>query len=357
MLVGPFNEQTGDLLESAKSVSIVFENQSVIEVSLSHQKVFDFGELPLKIGYLVGANTKRREYYFDSGQVSIYVLEAPNTVSVTFQIYDYSGQVSSQAFLETSKQLHGKTVLIERKPVSTNMQVMLHMEKYEVYTLTLQSEDVTYSFGTYVAIESGFDTLPVYTWGFPENVRLAYRYLRIGYERQGQDIAINYQDLMDETLSVTCNLYNWTDGSLLYTSTVENQSNIQFVIQGEDYGITNQTSLKAVLEIQHETFGSFNYVLLIHAEAPSATLPFDLSILGDWIIPAWTIFPIVIIFAFASSTSALTSHVGAVLAVIITAILAYIGWVSIPSAIIVLCLALAILYALAMGRRKVEIAI
>ena len=255
---------------------------------------------------------------------------------------------SDNTFLEARSYVDGSRQTIERKVANgktSSLQLLLQIGRsYEIY---LVGSDFEYSFGLFLANGSGM-TLTVGAITFSTRVKLTYRYVRAEASRpNATTIIVNYEDTLQNT-TITHLYIKLRNGTVAYYAN-STADTVQYQWTQAD----NTTDYFIELQIVHGELGTFWYKQALPA-MPTQTLPFDLSGLGTWQIPATQIFPVCLILIVAAIFSSLNSGAGAVITCLFAGIIWYIGWLNVSGAIMAAALGLSILYAFGRGAKKYD---
>jgi hypothetical protein len=294
-----------------------------------------------------------REYYLGTTETSgTYYIYASSTVQLSN--YEFSiralGGVSIGNLMTASRIIGGATQIVEQFPIDSLNNVVFALEPNTVYSLTLSGNGVTaYSFGNVVTSTSPI-VLTVSALSFPSNVIYQYPYVTIYASRpDSTDILVSYQDLKNQTLSVS---YTITDqlGNLVYSASHGAIYGWADDWSGTQANITYYLSATTTGSV----FGVSTYSQIL-AASNAQTTPISLSIFGDWgtigisnpdqII--WLLIALAVFLCF----SALNAYLGGFAGVCVAAFFAWEGWLHIPEATIVTAFCLIFMAILAAWKR------
>ena len=347
LINGPYYEN-GTLASSIQAL-VVLENGSSEEFTLTEPATHvAYDSKPIFFVWMPSGGGERYWYVRqDYGNITCYI-PYDNYQLYSFTIKDYAGVLSDNTFLEARSYVSGSRQTIERKVANgktSSVQLLLQIGRsYEIY---LVGSDFEYSFGLFLANGTGM-TLTVGAIEFSPRVKLTYRYVRVEASRpDATTIIVNYEDTLQNTTITHLYIKLRNGTQVYYANSTANKVQYQWT------EANNTTDYFIELQIVHGELGTFWYKQALPA-FPKQTLPFDLSGLGNWLIPGTQIFPICLILIVAAVFSSLNSGAGAVITCLFAGIIWYIGWLNATGLIIAVALGLSILYAFGRGAKKYD---
>jgi len=282
-----------------------------------------------------------REYWLGEDETSadIYIFNVTSTV-YTIDFIDLAGALNDYPFVSAKRYVNGTAHIIEKRKVDVEKKIIMALKNGEKYTITIQ-DGSSYEYGDLLITSETSITLTLKGIEFPQNVILAYRYVRLYAERHNNHTSISmlYQDLQTNTDNVTCSI-NYRNGTSAYSSTqYTNTFNVTWTSANEN--ITYFVAMDAM----HGDYGEINYRATLY-RSQMGTNPFDQlgNIIGT--IPGIStadIIPTVVIVAVAAVFSKVNAYVGGFMAIIFAMFLTWYGWISIPMAMIVTALFIVII--------------
>ena len=160
-------------------------------------------------------------------------------------------------------------------------------------------------------------------------------------------ITIVYEDTLEMTISVTIYI-NYRNGTNAYNATETSDSFVH------TWSLAwNTVDYAVVVEIDHNRYGLTtwkNYFPRRFFSEP----PWSLDFLGTLPFVTSTIIPSLLIIFAAGCFTVINAEVGAVLAVVVAMVLAYLGWIAIPAAVLLTAFTLAVLMAIIYAKRRVQ---
>jgi len=282
-----------------------------------------------------------REYWVgtDETTATIYIFNVTSTV-YTIDFIDLAGALEDYPFVSAKRYVNGTAHIVEKRRVDVEKKILMALKNGEKYTITIE-DGSSYEYGDLLITSETSITLTLKGIEFPQNVILAYRYVRLYAERHNSftSISLLYQDLRTDTENVSCNI-NYRNGTAAYTSTqYTNTFNVTWTSANEN--ITYFVAMDA----NHNEFGTINYRATMYRSFSEQ--PWGLGFLGA--IPAVNtadIIPSVLILFVAAVFSKVNAYVAAFMATAIALFLCWYGWISIPAGLLVAALFMSIIMGL-----------
>jgi len=333
-LYGLYDEDTG-YRDGEVSVTAYFIDKEPETFTVNGSKnVFHISQ-PLYFKFDLATND--REYWVSAEEYtgSIYIFNASSTV-YTIDFIDLAGALEDYPFVTASRYINGTLHTVEKRKVDAEKKILMALENGEKYTVTIR-DGASYVFGDLLMTSETTVTLTLKGIEFPQNVILAYRYVRLYAERHNgfTSISMLYQDLDENTDNVVCNV-KYRNGTVAYTSTqYTNTFNVTWTSANEN--ITYFVEMDAT----HNDYGVINYRATMYRTFSEQ--PWSLDFLGS--IPGIStadLIPAFIILCFAGVFSKVNAYVAAFMATAVALFLTWYGWISIPAGMLVSALFLAI---------------
>jgi hypothetical protein len=297
--------------------------------------------------------TNSRSYYLKAPSFEefwLYVADPTKTYATyTISFLDLAGVLKTMPHVKAERYINGIKI-VERGTVDLEKKVIFYMEAYTSYSITIEDETVSYSFGDLIFGASTSITLTLKGVDFPKATLFTYKYVRIYADRTfGEpygNVTITYQDTLNLTTSVQIWI-NYKNGTNIYTTTLYTNSFISTWTSA-----LNSTDYALVCTITHQTYGTYSwrqYLPQTFSTAPwgmawFGTLPFNSAIL----IPAF------IIIGAGALFSVINIYMGAFTMTIIAAILTYMGWIPISATFLIVAFTFCIMMALTYAKRKIQ---
>jgi hypothetical protein len=340
---GLFNEDTGllyDASERAVNVTAHFTTGENMTYTFEVNGTYSLG-IFYKPLYFKFDLVNNREYWLgeDENTAVIYIFNVTSTV-YTIDFIDLAGALNDYPFVSAKRYVNGTAHIVEKRKVDVEKKIIMALKNGEKYTITIQ-DGSSYEYGDLLVTSETTITLTLKGIEFPQNVILAYRYVRLYAERHNNytSISLLYQDLRTDTENVSCEI-NYRNGTSAYTSTqYTNTFNVTWTSANEN--ITYFVAMDAV----HNEFGTINYRATMYRTFSEQ--PWGLGFLGS--IPAVNtadIIPSVLILFVAAVFSKVNAYVAAFMATGFALFFAWYGWISIPAGLLVAALFMAIIMAL-----------
>ena len=308
-LVGAYYEN--GVVFGKYNVTALFQSSSLtFQISPPNETVY-FNDEPVSFGWNIGST--QRIIQVGSPSETIHILIPSSSYSVYgFLIYDYASIINNTSVLTTYQYVNGSLVVVERKDAHfISNQVYFVMQVGSSYLLTLENTTggiSVYSFGWFTAGSVMSENLAVYTVNYDPTLKLVYKYVICDAERPSNTvIVVNYDDTLAQTLGV--HLYVcYRNGTIAYTD-FSTANSVSFIWMGAD----NMTDYMVYLQIDHASIGTLTYSKSLAYQPVPPANPFDLSMLGNFPIPADQVVSVAIILCVFGVFSVLTAPLGLLL--------------------------------------------
>jgi len=299
--------------------------------------------------------TQFRSYFVSSvvfEEIYVYVCDPLKTYGrYTVNFLDLAGVLKAMPYVKVQRYIDGYRT-IEKHKVDLENKVTFYLEAYGTYTIVLEDTFTSYTFGD---LTFGADTaisLTVRAVDFPKQTLFTYKYVRIYADRTFGlpygTITVTYQDTLNATTNVHVDI-NYKNGTNIYSwdsffGTYSFVLSWPYALNSTDYSIS--------CTIYHETYGTYvwrQYLPRTFSFAPwgmywFGTLPFDSSVL----IPA------IIILCAGGLFSVINVYAGAIAMTVVASVLAYMGWIAISGAVLVVAFTLAVMLAIVYAKRRIQ---
>ena len=348
---GLFNETTGLRIYNNVTVTAYFVGAENASESFILNGTYEYEPTykPSYFHFELGAYD--RQYWLSEEEYtgSIYVFNDTNIQTYTFTFLDLAGALEDYPFVYAQYYINGTLRTVDKRKVDLENKLQLSLVNGRKYWLKI-IDGSSYTFGEFLATSTTAVTLTLKGIEFPKETLLTYKFVRIYAYRQfaspNGNITIIYQDTLNMTNSVDI-AFNYKNGTNAYSDTETADSFIHVWSSA-----LNNTDYQLEVSINHERYGVYpwrQYFPRMFSDAPwglgfLGSLPFDTAV----IIPA-----IIILFA-AGCFSRINAEVGAFMAVVVAAALAYIGWITIGPSALVVAFVLAIIMALVYAKRRIQ---
>lgn len=282
-----------------------------------------FSAVPMFFSWEV--ETDHRIFYPKEPSITInlYVPEEDHYAYV-FTVRDYAGIVDETAFLECYRIVGTTKYLVERDYVLGAINgVAIPMHYGGSYELVLNTSEIEYIFGWFLASSTLENTLTVKSIDFPTNIKLTYIYITC-YSYRSEDmetITSDYVNNVGDTVSVDIYIV-YTNGTIA-NSTSSGSDNVHWVWNTAN----NLTDYIVYFDANSTSLGIITYRQVL-PHFIDVVSPFNLSYLGFTGL-ADKIIPIVIILFVAIAFSTITVPLGIFMIVVTAATERYLGWYAI----------------------------
>lgn len=346
---GPYDEETGELLDENVTVTVYYDVGGYPPYSHEFNGSWVYPSSPQAQHFQFNfSDGSTREYWVDPSEtvLPIYIFWG-DTTTYTINFLDTTGILNTYPYVTIKRYVNGTLYTIEKRKVDEYNSIIANLINTRTYQITLGSESQTYVFGDLTMTSTTSIQLVLRGVDFPKETLLLQKYIRVyGYRNGTSDpntITIVYEDTKEQTVSVKIEI-NYANFTNVYTTTLYSDS---FVFEWEDaiYGETYQVTVT----ITHETYGTLTWKQTFAQGFSEA--PFSLAFLGDWTFDSSMLLPALIILLVAGSFSALNAYVGAILMSITAGVLAWWGWIPIPAGLIIAAFVLSVLMALEAKKR------
>jgi len=348
---GLFNETTGLRINNNVTVTAYFVGAENVTESFVLNGTYQYEPTYKPLYFHFDLGTYDREYWLGETEYisSIYVFNDTNIQTYTFVFIDLAGALEDYPYVYAQYYINGTLRTVDKRKVDVENKLQLNLVDGRKYWLKI-IDGSSYTFGEFLTTSTTTVSLTLKGIEFPKETLLTYKFVRIYAYRQfatpNGNITIVYQDTLEQTNSVDIS-FNYKNGTNAYSDSEFGDSFIHVWSSA-----LNNTDYQLEVSIDHERYGVFpwrQYFPRMFSDAPwglgfLGSLPFDTAI----IIPA-----ILILFA-AGCFSRINGEVGAFMAVVVAAALAYIGWITIGPSALVTAFTLAVIMAILYAKRRVQ---
>ena len=297
--------------------------------------------------------TNSRSYYLKSASTEefwVYVADPSKTYAAyTISFLDLAGILKTMPHVKAERYINGVRI-VERGTVDVEKKVVFYMESYASYSITVENDVLTYSFGDLTFGSSTSITLTLKAVDFPKQTLFTYKYVRVYGERAlgtpNGTITITYQDLLNKTTSVQIWI-NYKNGTNIVYTTEYTDSFIY-----EWGSASNDTDYSVVLGITHETYGYYGWRQ--YFPRGMSAMPWGMDWMGTMPFNTAYIIPAFLIIFAGACFSVVNAYVGAFMMVIVAAIESYIGWLPIPSSVLVAAFTFAVILAIVYAKKRIQ---
>lgn len=334
---GPYDEETGYLLDENVTVSIFYDTLGypLYEHSFNTSWVFPVSPQALYFRFTFEDNSTR-EYWIDQTEdvLPVYIFWGENVDDYTINFLDTAGILDDYPYVTAKRYVNGTLHTIEKKKVDAYNSVLMSLVYGRSYTLVLGTEESPYIFGDLTMTESTSVQLVLRTVDFPVN-SLLQEDIRIYGVRDNTTITIAYDDDSEETTLVSITIY-YGSYEEAYSTTYSNSSFTLTWTGGE-----SDVSYLVQVDINHDTYDELEWRQYFPAMGDMEDLSLDW--LGDWDFDSYTLIPSIAILCAAGCFSKVNAYIGMILMCIFAALFTWIGFIPIPAGMLVSAFALAIL--------------
>lgn len=310
----------------------------------------DYSLQPLYFAWnlTTGGNKTRTIFLTSSSEEHLVLLPDPDEpyYLYTFYIADFFGMTNP--FLETSINVNGTTRTVERQASDAINPLEFWMTWQHFYTLKFTCDEGTFIYGDFQARSINSQTIIITADMIPQadiGLDITVNALRIN----ATFIQVNYTDSQVETYWLAVTISHKAGYSWLTDYTTNNTGNTQ---QINWYDAEADKSYKVSLEASRAS-GTYTWSYSISLP-PASVNPWTdlLSAFGTGPFPLSNLFGFMITLCFFGMTTYLNRVLGCVIGCIVAGVFYYIGWLSIPSSLIVLALVLSAFFALTEAKRQ-----
>ena len=352
---GPYDELTGNLLNENVTVTAHYaDGTDIADYSfvLNGTWVYPPDYSVQYFEYLFSDNSTR-QYWLDPSEIitDIYVFKGNDSTGYVINFLDYTGVLLSYPFVTVQAYVNGSLFTVEKRKVDEQNSIGANLIIGEKYQLIIGNEDYNFVYGDLFMTASTGVQLILRGVNFPKETLLMFKNVVLYGLRDfsSSSISFYYADALNATTSVNV-VFTDSLGTVAYNQTfTADYVNLNWTSP------VNSTSYQLDVAVVHEEYGDFTWSQYFQNEAGDGPAMFDFSFLGTWSINMTYLFPAILILFAAACFSALNAYVGAVLSVIVAAILTWIGWIPIPVGFLVAAFAFAILMALIYKKRSAMI--
>lgn len=346
---GPYDEQTGVPLGTTVNVTAIFpEGTSPVTFTVDGEKTYR----PLtKPTYFSINLTNDREYWLGMNEdtATIYIFDDSTTV-YTIAFLDFAGVLHEFSYVEARRLVNGTLRTVEKRNIDLETKVIMSLINGDIYTISI-GDGATYTIGDLRVTDDTTVTLTLKGVDFPKETLLTYKYVRLYglrvFANPNGNITITYEDTLEETTSVDIYI-NYKNGTNAYNATETSDSFTHVWANA-----LNNTDYAVVCTVTHERYGEYDWKQ--YFPRTFSTMPFGLDWLGTLPFNTAYILPALLIVFVAGCFSVINPYLGAFATVVTACFLAYIGWIPIPSATLIVAFTLAILMALIYAKRRITI--
>ena len=301
--------------------------------------------------------TNSRSYYLKSATFEefwVYVANPDKTYfAYTISFLDLAGVLKTMPHVKVERYIGGIKI-VERGTVDIEKKVTFYMEAYASYSITIENDIVTYAFGDLIFGSSTNIALTLKAVDFPKATLFTYKYVRVYGERAfgtpNGTITITYQDILNMTNSVEIwiNYKNGTNVDPTTFPTTEYTNSFVYTWSSS----SNDTDYAVVLTINHEQYGVYGWRQ--YFPRSFSTMPWGMDWFGTLPFNTAYLLPAFLIIFVGGCFSVLNAYIGAFMMVIMATLFAYMGWLPIPTSILVTAFTFAIIVAIIYAKKRIQ---
>jgi len=311
--------------------------------------------------YIYGCNNKPEYFWFNltnpreywlgmnDDTTTIYIFD-DSTTTYSISFLDFAGILNEFSYIEAKRYVNATLRIVEKRQVDAENKIIMNLVNGVLYTIIIGDGSI-YTFGDLRVTDDTTIVLTLKAVDFPKETLLTYNYVRIYGLRAFDDpignITITYEDLLEITTSVDIYI-NYRNGTNAYNATVASDSFVHTWASAE-----NNVDYAVVCTIDHQRYGEYNWKQ--YFPRTFSTMPFGLDFLGTLPFNTAYILPAFLILFVGGCFTVINAQLGAFVTVVTTALLAYMGWIPITPAILIVAFTLAILMALIYAKRRITI--
>jgi hypothetical protein len=294
-------------------------------------------------------STTNREYWVSDGETGT-TIKLYNETFTTYTILfsDFAGALNDHPFVKAKHYINGILETVEKRKVDAEDKVQFLLREGEKYTITVE-DGASYSYGDILFTTTTTISLTLKGIDFPQDILLSYQYVRIygtrTFATPNGTIVVNYVDTLGKTNNVVITIM-YNNGTVAYTTTVSGSSTFSDTWSSA----MNNTDYRLSCTITHDQFGVMGWKQYLPRTFSEA--PFPLAWLGTWGFDSSQLIPALLIVFVFGCFSVLNAYIGAFFGTVTATILAYIGWISIPSTMIVTAFAFCVLLGITVAKRR-----
>ena len=348
---GKYDEDTGDLYSvGTRTVNITayFTNQEPERFELNGTYWYGSAYQPL---YFLMNTSVNRQYWTSEGEneETIKVYDCDLT-AYTISFLDLAGVLDEYPIVTASRYIGGNLTVVEKRKVDIESKVVMALKNGEKYTIQIM-DGSTWTFGDLAMTNIVTIQLTLKGIAFPKETLMTSKYVRIYglrvFDTPNGTITITYQDTLNMTNSVDIYI-NYKNGTNVYHAQETSDS-----FNHEWSNAVNDTDYAVVCTIDHERYGVYTWKNYYPREGFSS-MPFGLDFLGSLPFATAYIIPAFFIVFAGGCFSAINKELGAFSMVVVAVLLAYMGWIPISGATLMVAFALVVLMGLVAAKRRVE---
>jgi hypothetical protein len=294
-----------------------------------------------------------RSYYLSDvsfDEFWVYVCNPSKTYATyTVAFLDLAGVLNSMPYVSAERYINGMKI-VEKQKTDVQKTVTFYLESYTAYTIVLGDTSTTYTFGDVIFADITSITLTLKAVAFPKETLFTYKYVRVYGDRAFNTpygtITLTYQD----TLNMTIDVYIWIN--------YKNGTNIVFATETTNSFIyvwslaRNDTDYAVILGINHTRYGYYGWRQ--YFPRTFSTAPFGMDWFGTLPFNSAYIIPALLIIFFGAVFSVVNAYVGAFSMVAVAAFESYMGWIPIPSSILVTAFTFAIIMGIIYAKKRIQ---
>ena len=349
---GPFNETTGELLNENVTVTAHYaDGTGIADYSfvLNGSWVYP-PDYSVQYFEFLFDDGNTRQYWIDPSEIitDMYVFKAADPTSYVINFLDYTGVLQTYPYVTIKASINGTLYTVEKRKVDEQNSIGANLILGEKYQLVIGNDEYNFVYGDMLATATTGVQLILRGVDFPKETLLMFKNVVLYGLRDfsSSSISFYYADSLNATTSVEV-VFTDSLGTVAYSNTfTADYVNLNWT------SAVNATSYQLDVTVTHESYGEFTWSQYFLNEAGDGPAIFDFTFLGTWSFDMTYLFPAILILFVAACFSALNAEVGAVLTVIVAALLTWFGWIPIPVGFLVASLALAILMALVYNKRR-----
>lgn len=323
-----YNEDTGSRYASDREIDVTaYFSDGTPSETFTVDGTYYFGSATQPLYFSEAIDSSTREYWVQSTETTatIYIFNQTLT-TYTISFIDLTGVLDDHPFITAERLINGTMMVVEKRKVDVEKKIQMSLQSGRHYNIVI-SNGTSYTFGDLLMTPITFITLTLKGLDFPEEVILAYQYVRIYAERYNNysTIKVTYQDTQGDLADVSVDIY-FENETVAASTSYDDTSAFVYTWLLAQY---NETYTVRVV-ITHSTYGTMNYNSILYRGDYNVN-PWNFNIGTIPYVNTADILPTFILFGSFLIFSKANAYVGAFFSVGMAVILCRLGWLSIPA--------------------------